>query len=107
VETVDHLLLILGVAAVTFAARLPLAAAATMRDRLRRLEPFLRHVPVAAFAAIAFPAVLTRDAELSVSAGSSYLYAAVAAVAGALVSRNLLVPVAAGVAVVAVFRLVG
>jgi branched-subunit amino acid transport protein len=98
VDTASSLVLIAGMAAVTFATRMPLYLLSRRRVELPRpVRLFLEQIPVAAFAAIVFPGVLAPHGDLDLSASNLYLYAALASAAVALVIRNLAATIAAGV----------
>ena len=99
-ETGSVLVLIAGMAAVTYASRLPLAFLVARRPRLPRLlERCLEQVPVAAYAAIVVPGVLQPGGRADVSFSNLYVYAALASAAAVAVTRNLFAALAAGVGV--------
>lgn len=101
------LVLIVAMAAVTFASRLPLLAA---RRRLA-LPPLLRavldQIPVAGFAVIVVPTVLAPGGELDLAVGNLRVYAALAALAVAALTRSLFPTIVAGMGVLLVLRLAG
>jgi branched-subunit amino acid transport protein len=98
VATVSTLVLIAGMAAVTFATRLPLYLLSRWRVELpRRVRLFLGQIPVAAFAAIVFSGVLAPHGDLDLSTSNLYLYAALASAGVAIATRNLAATIAAGV----------
>ena len=100
-STSSALILIAGMAGVTYLTRLPLALLTVRRLRLPRLlDLVLEQIPVAAFAAIVFPAVLRADGHLDLHLSNLYLYALAATVAAAVALRGrVLEPTLAGVAV--------
>jgi branched-subunit amino acid transport protein len=104
------LILIAGMAVVTYLTRLPLAFMTRRRAKLpKAVDRVLEQIPVAAFAAIVFPAVLQPKGHTDVSASNLYLWAAAVAVVGAiLVPRSLVVPLVTGVGTaIALHLLVG
>ena len=104
-ETRAALVLIAGMAAVTYLTRLPLFLLSYRRARLPRLlDHVLGQIPVAAFAAIVFSGVLAPAGHLKLSLSNLYLYAALASVASAALSRSLLVMIAVGVGTAIVLR---
>ncbi|MDI6907150.1 MAG: AzlD domain-containing protein [Thermoanaerobacterales bacterium] len=92
------LLVILGMAAVTYIPRmLPLALLA----RVGLPEGFirwLRFVPVAVLSALLAPELLLRDGQVALNAANTNLLAAVPCFAAAVLSRNMLLTVAVGLA---------
>jgi len=106
VATSTALIVIAGMAVVTFLTRVPLVLLAARRLRLpRALDHVLEQIPIAAFAAIVFPAVLQPHGETDITASNLYLYAAAATVAVALVvRRGILVPIVVGVTVAIALR---
>jgi branched-subunit amino acid transport protein len=98
VETSAALVLIAGMAAATYATRVPLVVLVTSRIRLPALvEHILRCIPTAAFAAIVVPGVLQPDhGQVDLSTSNLYIYAAAAAVVSLRFSRNLLVTILVG-----------
>ena len=110
------LLTILGMGAVTYLPRLlPLLALTRGREQGRSLPPlleaWLRHVPAAVLAAMLFPSLWVAEgrANLSadgpLSADNLYLWAAIPTMWIAWKTRSLVGAVLAGVAVVALGRL--
>jgi branched-subunit amino acid transport protein len=93
------LVLIAGMAAVTYATRAPLFLLSFRRVRLPRLvELILEYVPAAAFAAIVVPDVFSPGGHLRLAFSNFYFYAAVAAVVSALITRSMLATIVVGVA---------
>ena len=105
-ETRDALILIGGMAVVTYLTRLPLFLLAIRPVRLPALlDRVLEQIPIAAFAAIVFPAVLQPKQHTDLHPSNLYLYAAAATVAVALlVRRSMLVPIVVGVCAATVLR---
>ena len=104
--SVQEIVLIAGMVAVTFAARyVPLALAGRLRLP-RALEAALRFVPVAVLTAITVPAVLMPQGTLQVQVGNPYLFGSLAAILVAWLTRRLLPTIAGGMAVFLFWKLV-
>ncbi|HEC23544.1 MAG TPA: AzlD domain-containing protein [Chloroflexi bacterium] len=89
----NEVLLIGGMAAVTFAARYPVLA---LLGRLKLPDPLfraLRYVPPAVLVAITVPAVLMPDGGLSLSYTNAYLIGGLVAAAVSWRSKNLLLTI--------------
>lgn len=87
-----------GMMAVTFGVRYGawlMAGRVQMRDEVVRA---LRFVPVAVLTAIVVPYVLIRDGALSVGFDNAYLVASLVAIVVSMVSKNLLLTIAVGLA---------
>ncbi len=98
-------LLILSMAGVTIATRIP---ALVLAGRLPMPEPLvraLRYVPAAVLTAIVVPDVLLTRGALNLSLSSSPLVAAVACALVAWFSRNLLLTIGVGMGVFLLHRL--
>lgn len=102
---IDELILILGMAAVTFVVRYPvlvLVGKIPMPDPVFRA---LRYVPPAVLAAIIAPAVLLgEDGSLALTPDNSYLVATLAAGLVAWRTKNLLLTIVIGMAVLLGWR---
>lgn len=104
-------LTILAMGAVTFLPRLlPLlflarrqAPGSTMPPLI---ESWLQHVPVAVLAAMLLPSIVVPDGQVHLAADNLYLWAAVPTLLIAWKTRSLVGSVLAGVATVAVGRLI-
>ncbi len=99
-------LTILGMWAVTFGVKVgPIALLAR-----RRLPPAvietIRPLPIAILAALLAPNVLMPEGSLTVEAGNYFIWGALVAFLAHLAIRNLLATVLAGMATVALLRLV-
>jgi branched-subunit amino acid transport protein len=91
VETGTALILIAGMAVVTSLTRLPLVPLARRRPRMpAAVDRLLEQIPLAAFAAIIFPAVLRPHGDVDLSASNLYLYAATATVVAARLTGSAL-----------------
>ncbi len=100
----DEVWMLAGMAVVTFGIRYFLFAVA---DRIRLapwLEVSLKFIPPAVLTAITVPAVLLPNGEWQVSFANSYLVAALLSLAAGLVTRNLLMTIAMGLAAFFVHR---
>ena len=70
--TSTTLILIIGMAVVTYLTRLPLALLSRTRSKLPKvLDRVLEQIPVAAFAAIVFPNVLQPGGHTEISASNA------------------------------------
>lgn len=96
----EHLLMVAGMAAVTFMIRyslLPLSGRIHFSEGLQRA---LGYVPVAVLTAIIVPAVMMPDGHnLQIAWSNPYLVGAVLTTAIGLVGRNLLVTIVGGMVV--------
>lgn len=103
----NELLLVAGMALVTFAVRYPVLA---LFGKLPLPDPVfraLRYVPPAVLTAIIMPAVLLPDGEqISLGIGNAQLVAAVVAVIVAWRSKNLLLTIVIGMGVFWLWRFV-
>lgn len=106
--TSTTLILIAGMAVVTYLTRLPLAFLTRRRAKLpKALDRVLEQIPVAAFAAIVFPTVLQPGGHTDLKASNLYIWAAaVTVVAALIVPRSLIVPLTTGVGTAVVLHLV-
>ena len=99
------IVLLLG-GAITFAMRFSfiyLFGRTEIPDSLRRA---LRYVPPAVLSAIVFPELLMHSGRLDVSLGNDRVLAGAVAVVVALVTRNMLATIAAGMAALILIQLV-
>lgn len=70
------------------------------------LARWLSYVPVAVLSAMLFPALLMPEGSLALRVDNLYLWAAIPAILAGWKTRNLFVPVLAGVVTIALLRLV-
>jgi branched-subunit amino acid transport protein len=103
-------LTILAMGAVTFLPRLLPLLFLTRRKASGSgmpplVESWLRHVPVAVLAAMFLPSIVMPEGQVELAPGSLYLWAAVPTLLIAWKTRSLVGSVLAGVATVAVGRL--
>jgi branched-subunit amino acid transport protein len=106
VATGRALILIAGMAAVTYLTRLPLYF---LTVRRYRISPLVGHIlaciPTAAFAAIVFPGVLQPGGHTELRASNLYLYAALVTVGAAVaLRRHLLGTILVGITTAALLR---
>jgi len=93
----DELILILGMAAVTFGVRYPVLALVGRVPLPERLFAALKYVPVAVLTAIIVPSVLMPDGKtLALTLENAYIVAAVVAVLVAWRTQSLLMTIIAG-----------
>jgi branched-subunit amino acid transport protein len=91
VATSTILIVIAGMAVVTYLTRLPLYFLTVRTYRLPPLlDRILERIPAAAFAAIVFPGVLQPSGETDLHWSNLYLYAAAVTLATALLMRRSL-----------------
>ncbi len=104
--TNQEIILILGMAAVTFSIRYILLALADHFTLPPLMQRALGFVPPAVLTAITVPAVLTPAGSLDLSFANPYLYGALAALGAGLVFRKqtLLASISAGLAVFFLWR---
>ncbi|NPV68931.1 MAG: AzlD domain-containing protein [Anaerolineae bacterium] len=89
-------LIILGMVAVTYSARLSVIALLGQRPLPELIARALRYVPPAALAAIVFPALLLPDGALDISPGNLRLLAGLAAALIAWRTHRTLLAIGAG-----------
>ncbi|MBI5669566.1 MAG: AzlD domain-containing protein [Chloroflexi bacterium] len=102
----NELLLILGMALVTFGVRYPMLA---IIGRLRLPDTALRalrYVPVAVLTAITVPAMLMPEGTMDIRPGNSYLIGGIIAALVAWRSKNLLLTIVVGMAAFLAWRAV-
>jgi branched-subunit amino acid transport protein len=97
-------LIILGMAVVTYLTRAPLLLALSRRPPGPRLRLWLRLVPLAVLPALALPMVVAPHGRLALSWSSPEIWGAATVFACAAARLNLLLSVAAAVGVVAGLR---
>ena len=100
----NEFLLILGMALTTMATRIPVLL---LLSRARMPEPVfraLRYVPASVLSAIILPSVLLRENQLWLAANNAPLVASLVAVVVAWRTRNLLLTILLGMAVMMGWR---
>jgi branched-subunit amino acid transport protein len=100
-------LTIVGMAVATYLTRAPLLLALARRPLPPRIRLWLRLIPLAVLPAIAVPMVLVAERRLIAGPASPELWGALTVLALAALRLNLLLSVAAAVAVVALGRALG
>lgn len=86
----NEILLITGMAAVTYGIRYPTMALVRRMDLPLWALRALKYVPVAVLSAIVFPAVFIRNGSFALRADNAYLIGAIVAIVVAWRTRNLL-----------------
>jgi branched chain amino acid efflux pump len=94
----NELLLILGMAAVTFATRYPVLAWFSTRPLPERFKTALAYVPAAVLTAIIVPAVLAPDGPVQLTLSNAGLFAGFAAALISWRTKNLLAAIVGGMA---------
>lgn len=94
----NEVLLILGMAAVTFGARYPTLAILGRIDMPERAFRALRYVPTAVLTAIILPEMLIRDGSFALRLDNAYLFGGLIAGAVAWKTRSLLLTIVLGMA---------
>ena len=94
----NELLLILGMAVVTFATRYPVLAWFSTRPLPERFKTALAFVPAAVLTAIIAPAVLAPNGSVQISLSNAALFAGFAAVLISWRTKNLLATIVGGMA---------
>jgi branched-subunit amino acid transport protein len=103
-----HILLIIaGMGLATYLTRAPLLLALGRRELPEHASRILRHIFVAILTALAVPMLLMPDGVLSATPRNPYLLGALLTGLTVRFTNNLFLAVFAGVAAVALFRLVG
>lgn len=100
----NEVVLILGMAAVTFGVRYPVLALIGRMNLPPAVLRALKYVPAAVLTAIVFPAVLLRDGALALRVDNAYLVGAVIAVIVAWRTRSLLWTILIGMVVFLLWR---
>lgn len=101
----NTVLLVIGMAAVTFGARYPMLVLVGRIDLPRRVFAALKFVPVAVLTAICMPIIVYGEQDsLNLALSSPHLVGGLAAIGIAAVSRRLLPTIVLGMAVFLVWR---
>ncbi|WP_233073261.1 AzlD domain-containing protein [Motilimonas eburnea] len=100
----QELILILGMFAVTFAIRFIMFAVAGKMQLPKPLQRALAYVPPTVLTAIILPSLVLPQGSVDISWQNSYLVAGVVAFVIALVTRNLLLTIALGLAFFMVYH---
>lgn len=101
----DILLVITGMAAVTFATRFACLLIFNRTGVPTWLEKWLKHVPTAILTALIVPSILMPQGTLDLSPDNHYLLAGLVAALIALKTENVIATMATGLAVMLFLRL--
>lgn len=104
--TLNEVLLIVGMTAVTFIPRYGVLA---LLGRLEMPKPIfraLRYVPVTVLSAIIFPDLLLKDGNLNLALNNSFLVAGIIAMLVSWRTKNLLLTIVLGMVALWVWRVV-
>lgn len=96
--TLREILLILGMAAVTFGVRYPVLAWISRIEMPRLIKRALRFVPPAVLSAIIFPSVLLQDNQLNLHSDNARFYSSLVTALVAWRTGNLLLTILSGMA---------
>lgn len=103
----NEVVLIAGMALVTFAVRYPVLALVGRMQLPDRVLRALRYVPVAVLTAIIIPTMFAPDAgAVDISVNNAYLIAGILSIAVAWYRKNLLMTIVIGMAVFLAWRAV-
>ncbi len=100
----DLALLILGMAAVTYATRYMMIALLGRVQVSERIKRGLYYVPIAAFSAIILPELVTRAGQMSLALDNPRLIGGVAAIAVAALTRRMVLTIVVGMGVMWVMQ---
>lgn len=104
----EHVLLILGMAAVTYATRIGFIGVARQVELHPLLRRALEYVPVSILAALVFPAVLAPSGRMESPLTNAYVWAALITVAVLVAGKRQWLAIVLGVAsLIALRRLSG
>ncbi len=103
----SEVIMIAGMALVTFAVRYPVLVLVGKIPLPRRVFRALRYVAPAVLAAIVAPAVLMPNGTIDLAPSNSYLVAGIAAALIAWRTRNLMLTIVLGMAIFLLLRLLG
>lgn len=102
---VEIFLIILGMAAVTFATRFSCVALFSKTGMPGWLERWLKHIPNAVLTALIVPALLLPQGQIDISSHNHYLIAGVVAAVIAYKSRNIIATLTLGMGTMLALRL--
>jgi branched-subunit amino acid transport protein len=106
-EQTPVLITLLGMGLVTYLPRLLPAWFLRGRELPPFLVAWLRYVPVAVLSALLVPSLLLQEGDFALRWNNLYLWAAILAILVAWKTKNMFATVLAGMAVVALTRLLG
>jgi len=101
----EIVVVIFGMAVVTYLPRLLPALLLSQRSLSPRVSTWLSYVPIAVLAALVLPSISLRNGSVSLSPDNLFLWAAIPTVLVAWMTRSLFATVLFGMAVVATVRL--
>lgn len=102
--TMNEVILIVGMMAVTFGVRYPVLALVGKIELPPAVIRALRYVPPAVLTAIVFPAVFLQDGNLAIRFDNAYLIGAIVSVLVAWRTKNLLWTILIGMSVFLMWR---
>lgn len=102
----EILLLIVGMATVTFITRFAFIVLFRKTTFSERLSRWLRFIPIAILSTLIAPTILVPQGSLNLSIHNSYLLGGIAAAGVAFKTRNIIATVAVGMAVILLLRAV-
>lgn len=102
-----HAVMIIGMAAVTYATRIGFFGIARQFELHPLLKRALEYVPVSILAALVFPSLLAPSGHLVSPLSNAYLWAAAITAAVLLVTRRGWIAIVLGVASMVAIRLIG
>lgn len=102
--TMNEVILIFGMMAVTFGVRYPVLALVGKMELPPAVIRALRYVPPAVLTAIVFPAVFLQDGNLAIRLDNAYLIGAIVSVLVAWRTKNLLWTILIGMGVFLAWR---
>jgi branched-subunit amino acid transport protein len=100
----EIILLIAGMAAVTFITRFAFIVLFRKASFSERLSRWLRFIPIAILSTLIAPTILMPQGSLNLSFHNSYLLAGITSVGVAFKTKNIIATVAAGMAVILLLR---
>lgn len=101
----EIILIIAGMAMVTFATRFSCIALFRQTGMPSWLEPWLRHIPTSVLTALIVPALLLPKGQLDISLNNHYLLAGLVAAIVAYKSRNIVATLILGMAAMLALKL--
>lgn len=103
----EIILMIVGMAVVTFATRFSCVALFRQTGMPACLERWLKHIPNAILTALIVPALVLPQGQIDISVHNHYLLAGVVAAVVAYKSRNIVATLTLGMGVMLSLRLLG
>lgn len=103
----EIILIIMGMAAVTFVTRFSCVALLQQTGMPAWLERWLKHIPTAILTALIVPALVLPEGQIDISLHNHYLVAGVIAALVAYKSRNIIATLMLGLGTMVSLRLLG